>query len=261
MINNFKEPYYLVDFNASICNFEVLVNDMPAFLNNKGMSISSHVPVNHLICSSGKQSIQIRVLPLAGETTLRKDSFLKIKVQFFDATGSPEIMSLVLHWETPDLTEKLLPTIVHEEVFTADVPYRQAGWHQSEPLENNDTQVEAAVNFYKKVYTLLRDGKNDEFLQLLSIRLHDIDEATYINGADNVKEWYELIGKLKGDGYILSDFPEETRSFLYGNKKVLNITRMNGTPILNFVNKEEDTFNFPFLIHKLLNHNGYTIIR
>ena len=28
----FKEPYYLVEFNSSIVNFEIFINDIPAFI-------------------------------------------------------------------------------------------------------------------------------------------------------------------------------------------------------------------------------------
>ncbi|OBW39373.1 hypothetical protein AB670_04307 [Chryseobacterium sp. MOF25P] len=35
-MTQFKEPYYLVDFNSSICNFDIFINDMPAFNNHVG---------------------------------------------------------------------------------------------------------------------------------------------------------------------------------------------------------------------------------
>ena len=47
-MKQFKEPYYLVDFNSSICNFEIYINDMPAFIHKEGGSITSHYPINHL---------------------------------------------------------------------------------------------------------------------------------------------------------------------------------------------------------------------
>lgn len=54
-MNQFKEPYYLVEFNSSIVNFEIYINDMPAFTHQSGGAIFSHVPINHFILESGKQ--------------------------------------------------------------------------------------------------------------------------------------------------------------------------------------------------------------
>jgi hypothetical protein len=72
-MKNLKNPYYLVDFSASICNFEICINDVPAFIHNGGRIISSHYPINHFIFESGKQEIKFKVLPLQGETTLKDD--------------------------------------------------------------------------------------------------------------------------------------------------------------------------------------------
>ena len=58
-MKEFKEPYYLMDFNSSICNFEIYINDMHAFIHKEGGSIASHYPINHFILESGKQNIKI----------------------------------------------------------------------------------------------------------------------------------------------------------------------------------------------------------
>ena len=64
MMNTVNRPSYFVDFNASICNFEILINDMPAFLQHEGGSIISQYPINSFIYRSGEQGIKIRILPL-----------------------------------------------------------------------------------------------------------------------------------------------------------------------------------------------------
>lgn len=102
----FVEPYYLVDFDMSICNFEILINDMPAFRNTDGGSLNSHVPINQLILASGIQRIAFRILPLKGETVLRKDSYLKIKINLFDAnSGNYDNLVEVFKYETPSFKE------------------------------------------------------------------------------------------------------------------------------------------------------------
>lgn len=67
-MTQFKEPYYLVDFNSSICNFDIFINDMPAFNHHVGGAVSSHMPINHFILQEGVQKIKINVLPLNNRT-------------------------------------------------------------------------------------------------------------------------------------------------------------------------------------------------
>ena len=80
-MTQFKEPYYLVDFNSSICNFDIFINDMPAFNHHVGGAVSSHMPINHFILEKGIQKIKINVLPLKGEESLKPDGFITIKYQ------------------------------------------------------------------------------------------------------------------------------------------------------------------------------------
>ena len=58
----FKEPYYLVEFNSSIVNFEIFINDIPAFIHHSGGAIFSHVPLSFPLYS---KAILVMVLVVA----------------------------------------------------------------------------------------------------------------------------------------------------------------------------------------------------
>jgi hypothetical protein len=76
---------------------------MPAFIHDEGGSIASHYPINHFILESGQQNIKLKVLPLKGESALREDASLEIKVHFYDsATNNYDALTEVFKFETPD---------------------------------------------------------------------------------------------------------------------------------------------------------------
>lgn len=259
-IPNFKKPYFQVNFNASICNFEVYINDMPAFVHHEGGSIYSQVPINHLICKSGEQDIRIRILPLKKETLLKPDGRVKIKIEVYDS-GLPDQISQVLNYETPDLSKNQFPMIEHTGKFEAKVPYTLAGWYSSIDLNQKEALLTAAKQFYEKIYTLIKEDRQAGFIQLQSIKMNEIDQAFYISGADNASEWNDVIGRVKDAEMVLQDFPPTLRSTLYGNGKVLNLVRPDGQPVLYFKNDQNEEFSFPLFIHKRTGAADFEIIR
>jgi len=260
-MSNFIEPYYLVDFNSSICNFEILINDMPAFLHEDGGSIASHYPINHLICQSGEQAISIKIYPLNKEIFLREDGFVKIKVHYYDATKSPDELIELYNYETPDLSKIKLPIIEQKAIFRATVPYNLQGWYKSLKLTDIKLIEEDAKAFYKNLYLLLKNGNNKQFIQLLKTKFTEVDAAMYLSNVNNEKDWTDILKQIQQAEMLLLDFPEVTRSVFYGNGKVINLTRGDGTPIIFYQNKKQEEFGFPILLHKLHKNSEFEIIR
>ncbi len=259
-MSDFNKPYFVVDFNKSICNFEILINDMPAFKSMDGGSLASHYPINHFILKSGSQNISIRVLPLIGEMALRKDSFLKIKIHAIDSeTQDYEDLDEVFSYETPSYEKKEYPAILVTDIFKVKVPYNLEGWSNSFVIKKISEFEKQAVSFYKKIYQFAQND-TDSLFKLFSEKFIEVDTALYIK-ADNKKEWQGLLNQLKKEDFILQPFPEIIKTHLYGKDRILEIVRTDGNSILYYKNKEGNEFNLPVLIHKKSKDFDFEIIR
>lgn len=257
---NFNKPYYVVDFNKSICNFEILINDMPAFKSMDGGSLASHYPINHFILESGTQTISIRILPLIGETALRKDSFLKIKIHAIDSeTQNYENLDEVYRYETPSYEKKEYPAILVTDNFAVKVPYNLKGWSNSFVIKKISEFEKQAVSFYKKIYQFAQND-TDSLFNLFSEKFIEVDTALYIK-TDNKEEWQSLLNQLKKEDLILQPFPENIKTNLYGNGKVVEVLSLKEDSILYYKNKEGDEFSLTVLIHKKSKDSDFEIIR
>lgn len=260
-MNHFIEPYYLVDFNSSISNFEIYINDMPAFIHLEGGSISSHYPINHFILESGEHTIRIKILPLKGEYNLKVDSFVKVKVFYYDSSTTNYDDSVeVFSYETPDLSDLKLPVIELEAKFKAEVPYILHGWKNSSVYRATEDK-DQSIAFYKKMYGYFKEENIDMLFDMQSVKFSEIDTAMYLT-ENNRESLGDLLKKLKDENFILQDFPSSFYTKNYGYGRVLSLIRENGNSIVYYKNKKtEEEFSFPVLIHKEVKSQSFEIIR
>jgi len=257
-MKNFKEPYFVVDFNMSICNFEILINDVSVFKKMNGGSIASHYPINHFILESGTQQISIKVFPLLGETALRKNSFLKVKVHAFDSsTQDYTNLHEVFKYETPKYEGEEPPAIVKIAKFDVSIPYSINGWKSS--LEITKNMQQEVLSFYKKIHLLATTNTNELF-NLFNSKFLEVDKALYLND-NNKNEWNDLLNKLNRGSFVLQPFPSKPIVKIQAHKKMAEVLSLDGTSVLNYINPERDEFNLPIFIHKKDNVSGFEIIR
>ncbi|SFW70307.1 hypothetical protein SAMN02927921_03449 [Sinomicrobium oceani] len=255
-MKKYKEPYYLVEFNSSICNFEIFINDLPAFIHNTGGIISSHYPINHLILESGKQIISVRILPLKGETSLRKDSFLKIKVFFFDAFTNDYSNSIeVFQYNNTDLDGDI-PLIEISEFFFAEVPYALSGWGNSEEIKDCDMEL---ISFYKHLYKSFEGRDVEKIYQIFRTKFNEINTAMYLDDSDDKKDLTKLFKQIDEGEMKLQPFPLNPLVILYNNK-VGNVIRENREPVIYYKNnKTNEEFAFPVFVN--MNDGDISVIR
>lgn len=260
-MSQFKEPYYLVEFNSSICNFDIFINDMPAFSHHGGGAVSSHIPINHFILEKGVQSIKINVLPLKVEESLRADGFITIKVFGYDAsTNNYENTVEVFKYDRVDFSENSLPVVNLTNEFMADVDYQMMGWKASEKFSISTLNKNEIEKYFKYIHGLFRDRNIDEIHHEMIARFDEIDTSMYLGIVDNKIELSKLFGELFGGKYVLNSFPSSTDMKIYGGGKVFTLIDSESNPIIHYINKEtNEQFSLPLFIHKLM--GNYKIIR
>ncbi len=260
-MQNFKTPFYLVDFNSSICNFEIYINDMPAFIHDDNSSIASHYPINHFIFETGKVEIRIRILPIKGESKLREDGFVKIKVFSYDSsTDNYDETEEVFKYETPDLSKKTFPIIEVIDVFVTTIPYKTEGWKNAIKHKELKDKNEI-ISFYKKIHTLFKEKNVVELLKIQKTKFEEVDDSLYLI-EDNKKSLNNLLDRLEAEKFIIQDIPNLLNVQYYAHGKVLNLLRADNTPVIYYKNKEtNEEFSYPILVCKKEINTVFEIIR
>ncbi|MFD2908238.1 hypothetical protein ACFSX9_05770 [Flavobacterium ardleyense] len=245
-MNNFKSPLYLVSFKSAICNYEIYINDLPAYIHSEGGSVSSQIPINHFILKSGKQNVKVRVLPLKGEVSFRLDSFIEIKIFSYDssATDYEDIVESFsfINQSLPDLK---IPVIEKSDFFIARVPFALKELYYFDEIKEKKEEI---ILFYKSIYNFFKEKDIENIYKLLKFRFDEIDEATYSKGSNNLEGLSKMLFRLKEGDFELQEFPIDPILIIYDNKKVCNLTRINNDPILIFKNKNNNEFSFPLLV-------------
>lgn len=259
-MTRFTEPYYIVDFNSSVCNFDIFINDLPAFTHHVGGGISSHTPINHFILESGIQNIKLNILPLKGETSLRSDGFFKIKIFSYDSsTGQYDNINEVFRYEQ-DFSQSDVPVknVINE--FKAEINYKIPGWQISESLDPESVNKNEIVSYFKLIYEMFKEKNIDGIYHEMKDKFGEIDTSLYLGNVDNKVELSTLFEELDGGKYILEEFPASTELMFFADNKVYTIVRTGGNPIIRYYNKQtNEEFLFPVLIHK--KNESYRIIR
>lgn len=260
-MTQFQEPYYLVDFNSSICNFDIFINDMPAFTHHVGGAVASHMPINHFMLEPGLQKIRINVLPLKGEDSLRPDGFITIKVFSYDAsTENYENTVEAFKYERLDFSENKLPVINLTSDFKADVNYKIAGWKTAEPFNTDTINTRDIEKYFRFIHGLFKEKDIESIHTEMKDRFEEIDISMYLGTVDNRLELSKLFGELSGGKFIMDDFPASTEVKFFGDGKVCTLVDSEGKPIIHYTNKEtNEEFSLPLFIHKKT--GKYNIIR
>ncbi|NHN27605.1 hypothetical protein FIA58_018140 [Flavobacterium jejuense] len=245
-MNNFKSPLYLVSFKSAICNYEIYINDLPAYSHLEGGSVSSQIPINHWIFESGEQEVKVRVLPLKGEIDFREDSFIEIKIFSYDSstTNYGDIVES-FNFSVENLYDLKIPVVEKRDFFIAEVPFILKKWNDFDEIKEKKGEI---ILFYKAMYQLFKEKDIQKIYNLLKFRFDQIDEATYSKESDNFEGLSKMLFRLKEGDFELMDFPTEPMLKIYDNKKICNLTRGNNDPILLFKNKNNNEFSFPLLI-------------
>lgn len=263
-MTNFKEPYYLVDFNSSACNFEIYINDMPAFIQIDSGNISSHVPINQFILESGKQMIKIIVKPLKNQQKIKGDAFLFVKVFSYDSSTTNYSDTVeVYNFKQENFESYDERVFLIAGGFDVNVKYSVDGWKNSIVNEIIEQQLISEVtNFYKLIYNKFKEKNIDELYNMMQTKFTEIDSSMYINDADNKNGLRNLFNDLVSGEFELQEFPSSISIKQYGEKKVLRAVRQNTDPIICYQNlKTNEEFLFPIFLHKAKLHKKIEIIR
>lgn len=245
------QPYYQVDFSAVYCLFEIRVNDVLVFTFNVDGQTSTMVPINSAILQSGKQQIEVRVLPLAGQKILHPAAAFDYNIKVFDAAKD-----LYFKEQLPGKfaiakvdPAKKQTVLTHKTEFNAEVPYAITAYQNATDLTKVNGLQDKLQIAYKQLADLIAKGDKEQLKKLIANREKLSATTMYLSNEESDDRIEGLISELKSD-FKLTPFPANMVMKVFGNGKMANLTRPDGEPALLLKNeKAQEQFGLEFTFY------------
>lgn len=231
------QPYYMIDFNASACLFEIRINDYPVIHMNIEGQVSSMIPINYAILATGVQTITATILPCVGSTQLHSKAVLRFDIKLFDVSNDFIFNKQFGDYQSESIGDKKLPIISYTNSFFAEIPYKLDAWQKGKNLKDiNDLRkkIELAYNY---IVQIIDNKQYDTFKQIISKRERNMAVSMYLTNTEAEKRLAELIEDFEL-GFTTKPISKEALMILYGNNKVAMLKKINGESALCLENKK-----------------------
>ncbi len=244
------KPYYMIDFSASACTFEIRVNDYPVITQNIEGQVASIIPINFAILESGNQTITAKTLPIAGQTELDSAADLRFKVLLFDVSNDFVFQEQYEEFQSGPVVEQKLPIIIMTGKFVANVPYVLKAWQDGQDLVNIKDVTSKLYTAYNTIASNINSGKYDLFKEKISRRENNMVMSMYLPQTEAQSRLTGLTSDFKS-GFKVMPIPHDSVLQFYANNKVVALKKLNGESALYLTNdktQEELMLDLSFYI-------------
>jgi len=245
-----KEPYYMIEFSASAVMFEIRINDVPLLtLNVKGQA-STVVPMNYLILESGKQQLNITVLPVLGKMDFIKNSSFRATVKLFDVVNGFKFIEDSVNYKTPSIDEdKPIPVFNYQGVFYAEVPYKLVAWQNSTDLSEIEDLQGKVDKQYSHVEDIIKSQKYNSLRKMLEQRENNMAISMYLSEEEKNSRIDDLIKDIE-NGFVVVPRMLTDKLMIYGNNKLVSLKKENGSSALLLRNEKiKEDLNLDLMLH------------
>lgn len=258
-MNQVGLPYYIINFNASNCFFEIRVNDVPLICLNLEGQASTILPINHLIPESGKQLADFTILPTLGKLKLSENASFSATLQLYDVEGGFKLVEERNLYKTQEIQTDL-PSIKYKCDFDASVPYKIASWQNSTDLKDVDNLRSMVDQAYKKLEKLINAKQYTLFTENLKTREENICKSMYLSDSEKSGRMSGLIEDFKNGFTVIPSSPENVL-VLFGYGKLVALRTTKGESALRLYNSEtKQEMSLEVMFHLEKGSNELTII-
>lgn len=259
------DPQYLLNIGkATNFSFELLVNDVPVFLNFRPGIMTGTIPINEAVLKPGVQTLTVRMTP-----PVEKGFYMASEIDF-------SIVDLRLNIEYGDYTKEKASAF--KEVFKyklskkeGKLPYYEVnlsfnapivayendivGWENSVDLskENKEDLLKEVEAFYREMidlYSISRDvnglaGKY--YTRILDFsKCYKMTEASEFQ--EHIDGWVEYVNDQKPfifSGYVMK---------FYGNGRLVKLAKMDDRYYINKSALMREDSKGNYIEHNILLH-------
>ncbi|QWT85844.1 MULTISPECIES: hypothetical protein [unclassified Chryseobacterium] len=236
------KPYYEIDFSAVMCSFQIKINDVELISLSIEGQTRSDFPINHLILEGGKQTIEVKGLPMDGHQELHEDSYIRYRVNLYDmASGEYAFVKQFDEYFTKK-PDKNIPFIGHASTFEADVPYKLEAWQNGMNLKDAKFDVkEKLIRKYNEIIKLINGGNYSSFIAQYQKRENNNAVAMYLSKSQAEGRMQSIISDMQ-NGYKAQSLPDDIQVeySAFGKLAALKCTDMMSALRLENPESEEE---------------------
>ena len=233
-----EKPFYEISIRASICFFDIQVNNVSLISMNVKGQVSFPLPLNYLILESGLQEISVRIAPTLGDIILDEDTNFSCELKLFNSDDKAQPIETVAKYEIDKAILKTgIPVIEHKIKFNAKVPYKLLAWQNSIDLETVSNVRGLVEGFYKKINLLIATKQYDAFIELLSEREKNMTVSMYLSNEESKNRMNGLIEDFE-NGFKLAPLSFDDFLIYFSDNRVVKIVKKDMDSALRFFNKD-----------------------
>ncbi len=233
-----ERPYYVIDYSAAACKFEIRINDIPVFSYEVRGQTGTELPINNLIPESGLQTVNIRILPLEDGDFLDKNADFSFSILLYDVSDGFIFKKKFEKYKSAPVTSDI-PSIVMEETFEAEVPYKLDAWQHSKDLRKVENLKEKVLKVYNHLYELLKNKNYEAFRKIIYQREYNAAISMHLSKEASADRVEGLIKDCE-NGYEIDTIPEDVFLIFEANGKMVKLVDIDGDPAIFFFNEEEE---------------------
>ncbi len=236
---NLNQPYYMVNFNAAACLFEIRINDVPILQMELEGQASSKIPCNHAIFNSGRQEISLIALPLKGELSLSDKFQLQSNIELYEVSDGFVFKEMFEKVEDNELKNQSIPISKKKASFNATVPYKiKDFWSDGKDLKRLKNLKEKLEKAYLNIANSIESKNYSIFKQEMANREYNMATAMYLSQKDSNSRLESMIQDFE-NGFNTAYLAKDSLVVYSCYGKKASLKRSNGEPALSFVNREK----------------------
>lgn len=248
-----KEPFYHLDYTSGECLFKIFLNEVLIVDNIDGVkSPAGNFLLNTYIYNAGKQNIRFEIYPKKDQSTFSDNAFVEIYLYGADQSNGfqNKIDIIPRQTKTPPTLFKnegkiISPPVSWNVEFEAKNPYKiEKNWSDGKVISVIPDYEKLVVAVFTEIYQLVKERNAVKLYELMKESFNRTDIALFENEkskSNTVKIFEQLIKQqtIAGNIYRLQEL-DFGKVRVYGDRKIADVLRPDGNPILFFKRDPND---------------------
>jgi len=228
-----SKPYYLLDFSVTACRFILEINDLEILNLVVQDGMSSMLPINHGIFTSGSQKVKIRLNALNDEN-FTLEGTTKFKIIEYSAGHTLAFKNIITEF-APDLKDNGKKNAYEaQSSFNSIVPYEIASWRDGVNLMEVNKLDERLDGFYSNIKSLFKRKDYQKIKEVFSKKENNIAAMMYLNQEQSDARLNSIFDDME-NGFEFDDNAVAIPYF-FKNGKVVSFRGPTGHPAIKLVN-------------------------
>lgn len=234
---NRSEPVYRLRVKSSL-SYAIQVNGITVATKNQNAGNTRWFLINNSIPTSGKQELDITILPAMTNDGTNHLGFLgdvgydhvfSLTIERTDGPGSAAAPAVIYQYDLPEGDYSGQETFVHQATFEADVPYELDDWREGKTFEAADsvTLKTAVMEFYDQLKYHYEHREGTAYVERIEKGMRHLAQGAYYE--------HDAFERLKQNKINFIDKQPRTlmaidscRLEISANGKLLSLRRIDG---------------------------------